>query len=60
MHEGPNVTFCSPQKDIWRGNRKALPNLVLFVPVLTEAEMLDMKAKLPEYQVRGTESFVAV
>lgn len=34
--------------------------MLLFVPVVAAAEMLDMKAKLPEYQVRGTELLAAV
>ena len=55
MYMGPNVTFCSPQKDLQRAREKGLPCLLLYVPLLTAAEMLAMKAKLPQYQVRGTD-----
>lgn len=52
LYDGPNLTFCSPQKDLWRGENKALPYMCFFVPVLSDEEMLDMKSKLPEYKVQ--------
>ena len=66
VSKGPTVAFCSPQKDcitlkdLNRGNRKGLPYVVLYVHPLSRDEMLHMKANLPECQVRGTLSPVAV
>ncbi|CAK0731525.1 hypothetical protein CVIRNUC_000006 [Coccomyxa viridis] len=50
LYDGHNVTFCSPQRDLWRRERKALPFKGFYVPVLNEDEVLAMKAALPHYK----------
>ena len=55
---GHSVTFCSPQRALWRPERKAMPFLCFFVPVLTLDEIMAMKDALPQYKVRHTEQYL--
>ena len=56
---GHSVTFCSPQKNLWRPERKGSNVLYFYVPVLELEELLSMKRALPAYEVRHTEPYIA-
>ena len=55
---GHSVTFCSPQRALWRPERKASKTLYFYVPVLELEELLSMKGALPAYKVRHTEPYL--
>jgi hypothetical protein len=48
---GETVVFCSPQKELWRSERKGARTLTLYVPVVPLTELLEMKRSLPQYKV---------
>ena len=59
MWQGETVVFCSPEQDLWRGQRKGARTLTLYVPVVPLRELLSMKSLLPQYQVRHAMSCAA-